>query len=189
MEDKASQVVRKARLLLKKQIYDDAHDLAHHLRVWSTAKEINENENTKANKNLLKIACMWHDVLIKDYPSPPKNHKLITNETAIFLRELMLEKGFTHKESKRAYLAVKHHELNDIPLNIEGKILFDADKLDAFNPQRSAWFANSKQGRKSLWKIKIFALKNKLVRNYVKRKFHYGYSRLLLEKMIRELTR
>ena len=187
MRSKVDEVVSKAEALLKKNKYDKAHDINHHKRVWKMAEDIARNIKDNTDKDVLRIACMWHDVIIKKHGTEFRNHSHITNATANYLKRYMLGLGFTHLEAKKAYLAVKHHEFNDKPLNIEGKILFDADKLDALTPERSLWFAHSKQGRNSLWNLKLLLLSKKIIRFYIKRKFHFKYSQELFEERIRRL--
>ena len=188
MREKVNKVLEQAKILLKLQRYDDVHDFNHHKRVWNIAKKIVGRVDEPVNRDVLKIACMWHDVIIKNYAFKSKKHKLITTETANYLKNYMINLGFSLQEAQKAYFAVKHHEFSNKPLNIEGKILFDADKLDAFTPERSVWFAKSTQGKNALWSLKLFLLRIRLARFYVKRKFHFKYSRQLFEKSVRELN-
>lgn len=183
---KTREVIDRARFLLKSQIYDAGHDINHHERVWKLAEDITRNINDPVDMGILKISCFWHDVLIKEYSAPQKKHRLITYDTAQYLKDFMVKINFSKYDSQKAYLAVKHHELNDKPANIEGKVLFDADKLDAFNKRRSEWYAKTRQGRS--WRVKVFLLKSGLFRMYVKKKFHYEYSRKIFEEKVKSLT-
>ena len=183
---KTDKIIKIAEAFLSKKSYDKAHGLEHHKRVFSIAKNIASNISENPDMNILKISCMWHDVIVE---GTEKNHVKITRATADYLKRCMVNNGFTQIESQRAYLAVRHHEMGNKPMNIEGKILFDADKLDAFTPERSRWFAKSKKGRRSLWNLKLLLLKIGLVRYYVKKNFHFVYSKKLFDQRIKALQK
>jgi hypothetical protein len=189
MLTKVDVAVKKAETLLKQNKYDAAHDINHHNRVWEIARDIAVNIYSNIDIDILRIACMWHDVLLKEHEGDIKNHAGITNATAIYLRRYMEELGFNKRQAKMAYLAVKHHELSDKPINIEGEILYDADKLDAFTPERSIWFARSRRGKTSLWSLKLILLRSSLIRYFIKRKFHFEYSRKLFDERVNNLLK
>lgn len=181
MKKSLKTVIQKAETLLQTIKYDDAHDLKHHKRVWEIAKDIALHSRGKVDNESLQIACLWHDVITK---KTSKNHEEITLETAEYLKRFMTKLGFNNKKIQRVYLAIVHHEFNKKPINIEGNILFDADKLDAFTPERIFWFMRSKRGKNVIWQLKLSVLRNRFVRNYIKRKLHYDRSKFLFEKRV-----
>lgn len=181
---KVKVVLDQAKKLLKKQNYDQAHDLHHHQNVWKRAKQIADNIDFDGDMDLLHIACLWHDVLVKPYPAEiHKKHKTITNETAEYVRKLMLDNDFSAEDAETVFLAVKHHEFDDKPVNIEGKVLFDADKLDVFSMDRIRRVVRAdKQGKIPQWKVKSAIVGAKVFVKHMRSKLHFDYSKHLFDK-------
>ncbi len=186
MDAKTRKTVKEAERLLAIRSYDSAHDLAHHKSVYTTAKDIARHTPEKCNPNLLEITCMWHDVISKDYEEI--NHKDITADTAEYLKKFMLDTGFSKAQADTAYLAVLHHEFDDTPVNTEGKILFDADKLDNLNLERMRRFiASDKAGEVSKWKLKAYIKGGVAIIKATRSKLHFNYSKKLFDKRVDEL--
>jgi hypothetical protein len=127
---------------LKTHPFDAAHDLAHHKRVWQNAQKIakhlsHQTPSIKINLNALKLACFWHDVVIKtkDELNPAGKN---VSETADYLRKQMQSLNYDKGFIDTVYLAVRYHQYDDTPVNLEGQILWDADKLDVVHHAR--WF-------------------------------------------------
>lgn len=116
----------------KKYIYDffknneSSHDYYHSLRVYEMAKHILKNES--ANSYIVLLAALLHDV--DDYKVSPstcqnldnaktflKNNNVLEQDI-ILICEIINDVAFKGKDTK-------------IPKTIEGKIVQDADRLDA----------------------------------------------------------
>jgi hypothetical protein len=186
MESKTLKVVKEAERLLKLQPYDAAHDLDHHKSVYKTAKAIAAHSSESYDPYLLEIACMWHDVVSKKYNEI--DHRQVTIDTADYVREYMIKYGFTHDQAKVVDLAVRHHEFDDKPVNSEGKILFDADKLDNLNLERVRRFiASDRIGEVPQWKLKAYIKGGVAIIKATRNKLHFGYSKKLFDQKVDEL--
>jgi len=186
MDAKTHGVVKEAERILAIRSYDAAHDIDHHRSVLATAQDIAGNITDKYDANILEIACMWHDVIVKDYEEI--DHKKATQDTAEHLRKYMLNVGFAATESNDAFLAVNHHEFGDKPVNIEGRILFDADKLDNLNLERIRRFiASDRMGKVPKWKIKAYIKGGVAIIKLTRNKLHFDYSRHLFDKIVNDL--
>jgi hypothetical protein len=186
MEAKTRIVVKEAERLLVLQPYDAAHDIAHHKSVLKTAKSISAHVDESYDPDLLEIACMWHDVVSKKYKKI--DHKQVTIDTAEYVQRFMLKHGFTPDQAKTVYLAVRHHEFDDTPVNIEGKILFDADKLDNLNLERVRRFiASDRIGGVPQWKLKAYIKGGIAIIKATRNKLHFDYSRQIFDRTVDEL--
>lgn len=186
MESKTRKTIKEAERLLSIRMYDAAHDLAHHKSVYTTAKDIAKRISENYDTHILEIACMWHDVIVKDYKET--DHKEVTKDTADYLKDFMLDIGFTPAQANVAYGAVRHHEFDDTPVNTEGKILFDADKLDNLNLDRMRRFiASDKAGAVPKWKIKAYVKGGTAIVKQTRDKLHFDYSKQLFNKKVDEL--
>lgn len=186
MDAKTSETVREAERLLAIRSYDAAHDLAHHRSVLAAAQDIATHVTEQYDANILEIACMWHDVVVKDYEQI--SHKQVTQDTAEYLKKWMLDQDFTKVQAETAFLAVKHHEFDDKPVNTEGRILFDADKLDNLNLARIRRFiASDRLGNVPKWKIKAYIKGGTAIIKLTRNKLHFDYSKQLFDKIVNEL--
>lgn len=81
-----------------------------------------------------------------------------------------------------------HHELDDAPVNTEGKILFDADKLDTLNLERVRRFiASERMGDVPQWKLKAYIRGSVSIIKLTRNKLTYEYSRVLFDEIVNEL--
>ncbi len=110
-------------------INDSAHDFQHIMRVYKNAKKICKNEN--ANEKLVLSAVLLHDIV--SYPKSDKHSKLSSIESAKKSKKILKKFNFTQEEIQIISDAIRDHSFsrNKIPTTIEGKILQDADRLDA----------------------------------------------------------
>jgi uncharacterized protein len=120
--------------LLKKEVYDgqnndSAHDFQHIMRVYNNAKKICKNENV--NEKLVLSAVLLHDIV--SYPKSDKRSKLSSTESAKKSKKILKKLNFSQKEIQIISDAIRDHSFskNKTPATIEGKILQDADRLDA----------------------------------------------------------
>ncbi|MGH1567436.1 MAG: HD domain-containing protein [Nitrosopumilus sp.] len=108
---------------------DSAHDFEHVMRVYKNAQKICNTE--KANKNLVLIAVLLHDIV--SYPKSDKRSKTSSIKSADKSREVLEKYNLSKEDIKIISDAINDHSFsqNKIPVTIEGKILQDADRLDA----------------------------------------------------------
>lgn len=115
---------------IQKRIKNDpAHDFAHIIRVYKNAKKIARYE--KANTKLILAAALLHDIV--QYPKSDRRSKTASIQSAHLARKILAKYNFTKKEIQIISDAIRDHSYsrNKIPATLEGKILQDADRLDA----------------------------------------------------------
>jgi len=108
---------------------DPAHDFDHVMRVYTNAKKIVKEE--KADEKLVLSAALLHDIV--SYPKSSKRSKFSSIDSAKKSKIILKKYGFSEKEITIVSDAIKDHSFsqNKIPETLEGKILQDADRLDA----------------------------------------------------------
>lgn len=108
---------------------DSAHDFEHIMRVYKNAQKICKKE--KANEKLVLSAVLLHDVV--SYPKSDKRSKLSSIHSAKKSEQILKKYDFSKEEITIISDAIRDHSFsqNKIPVTLEGKILQDADRLDA----------------------------------------------------------
>ena len=108
---------------------DSAHDFEHVMRVYKNAKKICKEE--KANEKLILSAALLHDIV--SYPKSDKRSKISSLESAKKSKQILKKYDFSKEEIMIISDAICDHSFsqNKIPKTLEGKILQDADRLDA----------------------------------------------------------
>ena len=108
---------------------DPAHDFEHVMRVYNNAKKISKQE--KANQKLVLSAALLHDIV--SYPKSSKHSKFSSIDSAKKSKLILKKYDFTTEEIIIVFDAITDHSFsqNKIPQTLEGKILQDADRLDA----------------------------------------------------------
>ena len=108
---------------------DSAHDFDHVMRVYSNAQKICKKE--KADEKLVLCASLLHDIV--SYPKSDKRSKMSSTESAKKSKIILKRYNFTNDELLIISDAIRDHSFsqNKIPESIVGKILQDADRLDA----------------------------------------------------------
>ena len=115
---------------IKKIMYNDsAHDFDHIMRVYKNAQQIIKKE--KVNETLVLSAVLLHD--IASFPKSDKRSKNSSIESAKKAKTILKKYDFTSDEITIVCDAISEHSFSQkkIPKTIEGKILQDADRLDA----------------------------------------------------------
>ena len=115
---------------VKKRIENDlAHDFDHVMRVYKNAQKICKKE--KADEKLVLSAALLHDLVF--YPKSDKRSKMSSIESAKKSKNILKKYNFSNEEITIISNAIEEHSFsqNKIPTSIEGKILQDADRLDA----------------------------------------------------------
>jgi uncharacterized protein len=108
---------------------DPAHDFEHILRVYKNAEKICKSE--KADKKLVLSAVLLHDII--SFPKSDKRSKTASTKSAIKAKKILKRFNFSMTEIKIIMDAIESHSFskNKKPKTLEGKILQDADRLDA----------------------------------------------------------
>lgn len=122
--------LKKLELKVRKQIQNDpAHDFEHIMRVCKNVKKIAKHENV--NLNLVLAAALLHDIV--SFPKSDKRSKTSSLKSAQKAKQILERYRYTQNEIKIIIDAIADHSFsrNKTPKTIEGKILQDADRLDA----------------------------------------------------------
>jgi len=108
---------------------DPAHDFGHIMRVYKNAEKLAKKE--KANTKLVLCAVLLHDIV--NYKKSDKRSKSSSTKSAIRARQILSKYSFSNSEMKIITDAIRDHSFskNKTPSTLEGKILQDADRLDA----------------------------------------------------------
>ncbi len=120
--------------LLQKQVKqrmktDTAHDFNHIMRVYKNAQKLCKKE--KASKKLVLSAVLLHDII--SYPKSDKRSKMSSLKSAEEAKKILKKLDFTAEEIQIVSDAIRDHSFSrgKNPQTLEGKILQDADRLDA----------------------------------------------------------
>lgn len=108
---------------------DSAHDAEHVYRVLNNALVI-AKEMPAVDYDILITACLLHDIARPEQIADPSLcHAAVGSEKAY---GFLIAKGFSDEFACRVRDCIRTHRFrrNDPPQSMEGKILFDADKLD-----------------------------------------------------------
>ena len=108
---------------------DPAHDFEHVLRVYVNAEKICVKE--KVEKKLVLTATLLHDIV--SFPKTDKRSKTSSTKSAVKAKKILQKLNYSIDEIKIIIDAIESHSFskNKKPTTIEGKILQDADRLDA----------------------------------------------------------
>ena len=108
---------------------DPAHDFNHVMRVYKNAQKLCKKENV--NEKLVLTAVLLHDII--SYPKFDKRSKYSAVRSAKESKKILKNLNFSSKEIQIVYDAISNHSFSKgkTPQSIEGKILQDADRLDA----------------------------------------------------------
>lgn len=108
---------------------DTAHDFEHVMRVYKNAEKICKKE--KGNLKLVLTAVLLHDIV--SYPKSDKRSKLSSIHSSKLSKKILKNYDFSKDEIKIVSDAIRDHSFsqNKISKTLEGKILQDADRLDA----------------------------------------------------------
>lgn len=115
---------------VKKKIENDAaHDFEHIMRVLKNANIIARKE--KANIRMITASALLHDII--SYPKSDPRSKNSSLESAVKARKILKKYDFNQDEIEIIADAIRDHSFSrgTIPQTLEGKILQDADRLDA----------------------------------------------------------
>jgi len=108
---------------------DPAHDFEHIMRVYKNAEKIGKKE--KANMKLVRPSVLLHDIV--SYPKSDKRSKRASTESALQAEKILKRYGYDSHEIGVITEAIYEHSFSKgiAPHTLEGKVLQDADRLDA----------------------------------------------------------
>lgn len=117
------------KLVKQKMKNDSAHDFNHVMRVYKNAQKLCKKE--KANEKLVLSAALLHDIV--SYPKSDKRSKSSSLKSADEAKKILKKLGFPNPEIQIISDAIHDHSFSrgKTPTTLEGKILQDADRLDA----------------------------------------------------------
>ena len=108
---------------------DIAHDFEHVMRVYKNAQNLCKKE--KSNEKLVLSAVLLHDIV--SYRKSDKRSKNSSIQSAKKSKQILKKYNLSIEEIVIITDAIRDHSFsqNKVPDTIEGKILQDADRLDA----------------------------------------------------------
>lgn len=174
--------------LLKKEVRglidnDSAHDFAHIMRVYKNAQMICKKE--RVNKKLVLCAVLLHDIV--SYPKSDKRSKLSSIQSAAKSKKILKKFNFDNEEIQIISDAIRDHSFsqNKIPSTIVGKILQDADRLDAIGAIGIARvFAVGGSEKRPFYNVKDPFCKNRLPDDKIWTLDHFYQKLLQLESLM-----
>jgi uncharacterized protein len=122
--------LRKLQKEVKKMLQNEpAHDYSHIMRVYNNAKRLAKFE--KADKRLVLTAVLLHDIV--HYSKSDARSKKASVQSAALAKQILKKYNYTDSEIRLVSDAIRDHSFsrNKVPKTIEGKVLQDADRLDA----------------------------------------------------------
>ncbi|MGI0029358.1 MAG: HD domain-containing protein [Nitrososphaera sp.] len=108
---------------------DPAHDFQHIMRVYRNAEFIGRREG--ADMEILLAAALLHDLVV--YPKGSSKTSKSADDSADMAEKILREYGWPKDKIERACYCIRTHSYSKrlVPATLEGKILQDADRLDA----------------------------------------------------------
>ena len=164
-------------------INDAAHDFDHIMRVFKNARIICKKEN--ANEKLVLSAVLLHDIV--SYPKSDKRSKSSSIESAEKSKKILKKFNFKKEEIQIISDAIRDHSFsrNKIPMTLEGKILQDADRLDAIGAIGIARvFAVSGSEKRPFYNVKDPFCKNRTPNDKIWTLDHFYRKLLKLESLM-----
>lgn len=183
------QVISKSKKLLDANPYDEGHTFQHHEQVWTNAKKIIKHEKLAIDKIALQIACLWHDVLVNNVKD--RNfigRSSIIVDTCRYLSSLMNQLNFDQETIDKTTTAIGEHERRSIPKSLEGKVLWDADKLEWLSLKR--WkkiYQSYKSGKMSKLRLFLYKKAGKIWLKTLKNRYNFESTKKIHDQKIKQL--
>lgn len=108
---------------------DPGHDFEHIMRVYRNAEFIGSREG--ADMEILLAAALLHDIVV--YPKGSSKSAKSADDSADLAEKILRTYGWPKERINRASYCIRTHSYSKhiVPATLEGKILQDADRLDA----------------------------------------------------------
>ena len=166
---------------------DPSHDFAHIMRVYKNAEKICRNE--KVNERLVLVSVLLHDIVKKSQSDKriKSSADLSANKSIIILKKLK----FLDSDIRIVTEAIRNHSFTKkkVSKNIVGKILQDADRLDALGAIGIARvFSVSGAKNRQFYEPNDPFLKNRKADDRKWALDHFFKKLLLLERMMNTKT-
>jgi len=109
---------------------EPAHDLSHIMRVFKNAQLICQNEKG-VNKDVVLAAALLHDIVL--FPKTSKSSRYSADYSARKAKKILQKYDIDDADILKIINAIRDHSYSKgkTPDTLEGKILQDADRLDA----------------------------------------------------------
>jgi uncharacterized protein len=123
------QIMRTLQLLLHNQ--SPAHDFEHIIRVYKNAEMISKQEES-VDLDIVLAAALLHDLVV--YPKGSSKTINSADDSAEIAKKILFEyKDYPREKIEKVADAIRTHSYSKrlVPETLEGKILQDADRLDA----------------------------------------------------------
>lgn len=160
-----AKIIKVAKEYLKVRPIDVAHGVDHHQAVATNCVNIIQAEHLVVNVDTVVIAAWWHDL---------ESQRGATD----VLRREMTTAGLPAQTYKEVSAIIHAHTYGSRQKTTEAKVLFDADKMEYFNPKRMRQAAED--ARKGLLPISTLAAHHHswLARyRHILESFTFAYSR------------
>jgi uncharacterized protein len=120
-------IKNKVKRMLEKR--DPAHDFHHIMRVYKNAKIIGRREGS--NMEILLPAVLLHDLVV--YPKGSAKSSKSSDESADLAKNILQSYGYPQDQINQICYCIRAHSYSKrlVPASLEGRILQDADRLDA----------------------------------------------------------
>lgn len=122
----------KIQKIVEKELSCNAHDMDHTMRVYELALNLAKDEKG-VDLDILKISALLHDIArVKE--DVDKTGKIChAKESAKMSEEILLKLGYNKDKVDKIKSCILGHRYKTgyRPDTIEGKILFDSDKIDS----------------------------------------------------------
>jgi uncharacterized protein len=121
------QIKRKVKKVLEGR--NPAHDFQHIMRVYKNAELIGRREG--ADMGILLPAVLLHDLVV--YPKGSAKTSKSADDSADMAEKWLHSLGYPHDMIDGISYCIRTHSYSKrlVPVTLEGKILQDADRLDA----------------------------------------------------------
>jgi uncharacterized protein len=108
---------------------DPAHDFHHTMRVYKNAELIGRREGS--NLEILLPAVLLHDLVV--YPKGSAKSSKSSDESADLAENILQSYGYPQDQINQICYCIRAHSYSKrvVPASLEGRILQDADRLDA----------------------------------------------------------
>jgi uncharacterized protein len=108
---------------------DPAHDFQHIMRVYKNAELIGKKE--RADLEVLLPAVLLHDLVV--YPKGSTKTSKSADDSADMAERWLRSYGYPQERIDKISYCIRTHSYSKrlVPTTLEGKILQDADRLDA----------------------------------------------------------
>jgi uncharacterized protein len=120
-------IIKRVERMLKGR--DPAHDFHHIMRVYKNAEMIGKSEGT--DMEVLLPAALLHDLVV--YPKGSAKSSRSSDESAGLAKKILGKYGYPQDQINLICYCIRAHSYTKkvVPTTLEGRILQDADRLDA----------------------------------------------------------